>query len=79
MTWLYRSVSTDQNGHFTMKGLRPGDYKLIAWEDIESGAYMDPEYVKPHESAGKDVTVAGADNQTVQLSAVPAEKSAVAK
>ncbi|HLJ44915.1 MAG TPA: carboxypeptidase-like regulatory domain-containing protein [Bryobacteraceae bacterium] len=79
LAWLYRVANTDQNGHFTMKSIRPGQYKIIAWEDIEAGAYMDPDYIKPHESAGKDMSVAGADSQTVQLAAVPAEKSTAAK
>ncbi len=74
VSWLYKTASTDQNGHFTMKGVRPGKYKIYAWEEIEMGAYQDPDYVKPHESAGQDVTVDDKGHETVQLTAIAAEE-----
>lgn len=76
VAWLYKSTSTDQNGHFTMKGVRPGDYKLYAWEEIEPGAYQDPEYVKPYESAGEALSVKESAHENVQLKVVPSEKTA---
>jgi len=76
LAWMYKTASTDQNGHFTMKGLRPGKYTVYAWEDIESGAYMDPDFVKPHESAGEKIEIAEGAHSTVQVKAVPAAKSA---
>jgi hypothetical protein len=76
LSWLYKTASTDQNGHFTMKGVRPGKYTVYAWEDIEPGAYQDPDFVKPHESAGAKVSIDAGGHETVQLKAVPAEKSA---
>jgi hypothetical protein len=75
LTWLYKTASTDQNGHFTMKGVRPGEYKIYAWEEVQNGAYMDPEFVKPHESAGKDVSAKESGHETLQLVAIPAEDS----
>jgi protocatechuate 3,4-dioxygenase beta subunit len=75
LSWLYKTGNTDQNGHFTMKGLRPGKYTVYAWEDIEPGAYQDPDFVKPHESSGEKVTISEGANSTVQLKVVPAEKS----
>jgi hypothetical protein len=73
--WLYKTSNADQNGHFKMTGVRPGEYKILAWEEIESGAYQDPEFIKPHESAGKDVSMKESGHETVQLRAIPAEKS----
>ena len=72
---LYKVANTDQTGHFTIKGLRPGEYKIYAWEDIEPGAYQDPDFMKPHESAGEAVSVKEGSHNSVQLKAVPAEKS----
>ena len=33
---LYRDVSSDITGSFQMQGLAPGDYKLFAWENVET-------------------------------------------
>ena len=73
ISWLYKTANTDQNGRFTMKGVRPGEYKIYAWEDIEPGAAQDPDFVKPHESAGEAVSVKESSHETVQLKVVPAE------
>ena len=72
--WLYKKANTDQNGHFTIKGVRPGKYVLLAWEDIEPGAYQDPDFVKPHESAGEKVSIDAGAQQSVQLKTIAAEK-----
>src|SRR5712692_9455274 len=51
---LYKEVSTDQYGRFVIKGIAPGGYKLFAWEDVESGAYQDPEFlIVPQEWRGR--------------------------
>jgi hypothetical protein len=36
----YRDVVADQYGHFEIKGVPPGDYKVFAWEDVEPGAWF---------------------------------------
>jgi hypothetical protein len=41
---VYKIVVSDQNGHFNMLGVAPGDYKLFAWEDIEPFSYNDPKF-----------------------------------
>jgi hypothetical protein len=76
ISWMYKTAFADQNGHFTIKGVRPGEYKVYAWEDIEAGALEDPDFVKPHESAGEAVSVKESSHETVQLKVVPAENSA---
>ena len=75
ISWMYKTANTDQNGHFTIKGVRPGECKIYAWEDIEQGAQQDPDFVKPHESAGEAVSVKESSHETVQLKVVPAENS----
>jgi hypothetical protein len=73
ISWMYKTANTDQNGYFTVKGVRPGEYKIYAWEDIEPGAQQDPDFLKPHESAGEAVSVKESSHGTVQLKLVPAE------
>jgi protocatechuate 3,4-dioxygenase beta subunit len=68
----YKTVTTDQNGAYTLKSLTPGDYKAFAWEDLEPGAYMDPDFMKPLESKGEPVTIRESDQKTLSLTMIPA-------
>lgn len=70
---LFKTANTDQNGHFTIRGVRPGEYKIFAWEMVESGAYQDPDFLKPYESAGETVSIKESARETVQLKLIPAQ------
>lgn len=50
---LYQPATSDQNGQFTVRGLRPGDYQVYAWQDIESYAFLDPDFMRAYESRGQ--------------------------
>ncbi len=65
----YAEATTDQFGRFTLKNLAPGEYKAFAWEDVESTAWMDPEFMAPLAGKGVPVTVSesGQLNISVQL------------
>jgi protocatechuate 3,4-dioxygenase beta subunit len=67
---------TDENGNFTFKGLKPGDYNVLAWEDIEPGAYMDPEFLKKWESRAVEVKIDPSGSQALQLKVISAEETA---
>jgi protocatechuate 3,4-dioxygenase beta subunit len=74
-TQLFKTTSPDQYGRFTLKGIAPGDYKLFAWEEVEYGAYEDPDFLKRYEDRGKAVSVAEGSRETVSLSLIPADKT----
>ena len=38
--------TTDAMGRFHIEGLPPGDYKAFSWEDIETGAWQDPDFIR---------------------------------
>jgi hypothetical protein len=69
----YKTTDTDQKGHFIVEGVAPGEYKIYAWEEIEEGAYKDPDVMKPHESDGHAVSIKERALETVQLKVIPAE------
>ncbi len=71
-TQFYKTATTDQKGLFTIKSVDPGDYKAYAWEDVETQAWMDPEFVKPVESKGTAVTVDPSGQHQLQLKAIAA-------
>jgi hypothetical protein len=69
------SRSTNEKGAATFKGLKPGEYKLIAWEDIPYGAPQDPDFVKPFEGRGETVKLDPSGHQAVQVKAIPASET----
>jgi hypothetical protein len=72
---LFKTASTNTSGHFSIQGITPGDYKLFAWEDVETGAYQDSEFLKPFESAGESVTIREGGRESRQLKLIPAEST----
>jgi protocatechuate 3,4-dioxygenase beta subunit len=70
------NMFTDENGSFTFKGLKPGDYKLLSFEDVEPGAYTDPEFIKPWESRASDVKLDPSGKAAVQYRVISAEETA---
>jgi hypothetical protein len=68
----YKFVVSDQNGAFSLTDLTPGEYKAYAWEDIEIGAYMDPDFMKPIEEKGEAVSLQEGEQKTLTLKVIPA-------
>ncbi len=54
---FYKTTTTDQNGSYSVRGVRPGEYKVYAWEKIEPGAYQDPSFLQQYEDEGKTIEV----------------------
>lgn len=72
---LFKSTTTDQNGHFVLEGISPGDYKVFAWEKIEPGAYTSSEFLQPYENLGESVHITEGSRNSVQLDLIPAKDS----
>jgi hypothetical protein len=68
----YRKAATDQGGRFTLRGLPPGDYTVLAWESIDGEAYFNPEFLKSYEGQGKALRVSEGDRANLQLKTIPA-------
>ncbi len=69
---LYKTASVDQYGRFTIRGIAPGAYKVFAWEDAPSGAYLDPDFVRTYEEMGISVDVDQGSNVQAQVYLIPA-------
>jgi hypothetical protein len=67
----YRKALTDQSGHFTLRGLPPGDYTLFAWESVDGEAYYNAEFLKAFEGQGKSLHISESQQVTVQLRIIP--------
>jgi protocatechuate 3,4-dioxygenase beta subunit len=70
---LYRVTTTDAAGRFRIAGLPPDTYRVFAWEDVESGAWIDPQFLQRHESQGRAVEVAPGATAVIQVTVIPAE------
>jgi hypothetical protein len=64
--------TADENGILSFAGLKPGDYRLLAWEDVEPGAPYDPDFLKPFEAQAKSVKLDSSGHEAVQLKAIAA-------
>lgn len=63
----YKTATTDAAGSFAFKNLDPGHYKAYAWKEVESGAYMDPEFVGPVENRGETVSIHEGSQENLQV------------
>jgi hypothetical protein len=67
----YRRTISDQNGRFTLRGVEPGDYTVLAWESVEGEAYYNPEFLKNYEGQGSALRVGEGDRKTVRVEVIP--------
>ena len=64
---MNKLVTTDAMGNFTLHGLPPGEYKIFAWEEVETNAWMDHDYRQPFETQSVSAKVDASTTPTVQL------------
>jgi len=68
---LYRTISTDAAGRFHLEGIPPGDYRVFAWEDVETGAWTDPDFIRRFEDRGKPVRINEGSSSNIELRLIP--------
>ena len=66
----YQRVTTDQAGRFSMRALRPGEYKLFAWEVMEEDEFFDPEYLKSYENRETAIHLEKSGHQSIFLKVI---------
>ena len=67
----YRKTVTDQNGRFTLRGIRPGNYTLFAWQTVEGDAYFNSDFLKSYEQQGAALQLSEGDRKSLQLEVIP--------
>ncbi len=72
----YKTSTTDQYGHFEIRGVPPGHYKAFAWEKAEEDSYADAEFRRPFESMAESFDISSNEQKSVQLKMIPAADSA---
>jgi hypothetical protein len=61
------SGAAQQNGHFKLRNVAPGDYTIYAWDEPNDVEYADTDWMRRNGSGGVSVTVAAGQNQQVKL------------
>ena len=72
--WWFKSTYTDQDGRFELAGIRPGDYRLFAWEKIERGEELDPDFYRQLKDQGREVHVRPGAALNFQLKTISARQ-----
>ena len=72
---LVKTVLTDANGKFQIKGLGPGEYKVFAWENVDTDLMMAREFRQEFQSDAAAVTIQPSASVSVNLTAIPVVKS----
>jgi hypothetical protein len=67
----YRKTVSDQSGRFSLHGIQPGDYTVLAWESMDGEAYYNPEFLKGYEGQGSSLRVNEGDRQGMRVEVIP--------
>ena len=70
---LYRVATSDDKGEFSVSGIAPGNYRVYAWENLDTRAGMqfDEELARLHESESVKVALDKKEVQQVKLRPIP--------
>jgi len=64
---LFQKAAPDQFGHYLLRGIAPGDYKVFSWDEVEDGAWEDPDFLRTFEDRGQKVSVEEGDTKTLDI------------
>jgi hypothetical protein len=67
---LLKMVSADTNGRFTFSGVAPGDYRILALENVEPNAHLAPDAFKPFENEASLIHVGESTTQSLRLTVI---------
>ena len=67
----YHKTVSDQSGRFSLRGVQPGDYTVLAWESVDGEAYYNPEFLKGYEEQGSALRVAEGDRKGMRVVVIP--------
>jgi protocatechuate 3,4-dioxygenase beta subunit len=72
MQEFMKVTTADNDGRFFFRAVAPGDYLLLAAEEIDAGRFTDPDFVKQFESSGEAVSIKEGSRESKQLKAFSA-------
>ena len=67
---LFKTAQTDSRGRYSIRGLVPGTYRVVALEEFEPGAQWRPEFLNEHDDQGEVLQVEDGSRHTLDLDVV---------
>jgi hypothetical protein len=71
---LYQQDTTDERGHFSLRGLNPGSYTVLAFEELQESV-TDPEFLQSHGSQGEKVQLDEGTQKSIVVKVIPPTNS----
>lgn len=68
----YQQSSADEHGHFAARGLTPGSYVVLAFEELESDVRR-PEFLETYGGKGEKLEVEEGSRKSVTVKVIPAD------
>lgn len=68
----YQFGRTDENGHFLLRGMNPGEFLVLAFEEMQED-YHTPEFVKKYEGNGEKLELEEGGKKSVVLKLITEE------
>jgi len=62
-----QAVRTDQSGAFRLRGLPPGDYEIVAVDDVQQGEWFDPSFLERVRTGAKRIALSEGEKKTQDL------------
>jgi len=66
-------VRSDENGEYTVGGLAPGDYRVLAWEEVDAGLALDPAFRARFDAQTASVKAAAAGHSSAEVKLIARE------
>jgi len=70
---LLQKTTADQQGHFKLRGVRPGEYIAFALEDPQEQPFMEDIFLKQNSAQVQTVKAEAGAKQKLELQVIPAE------
>jgi len=70
----YRVATAGEGGRFAIGGIPPGEYKVFAWDSIETNAWMNADFLKLYEDLGSSATIGTNAKISAQLRSIPSTR-----
>jgi hypothetical protein len=68
----YQSDRTDEKGHFALRGMNPGEFLVLAFEEMQQD-YHTAEFLKKYEKKGQKVELDEGGKKSVVLKVIAEE------
>ena len=69
----FRNLVTDQKGAFDFTKVPPGDYHILAWEELQPNQFQNPEFLAQYIARAEAVGLKAKDQKAFTLQAIPAK------